>query len=629
MLQLLGILLLMGILIIALFGLIESYWWIGALFALLMFKFAFNKYEDSKLTNEQWHAKYPDMAERVNHKSSMILYTVFGIIFCFASYLPFYYQEQAEKRDIERVSQLSDEERKIFDEHFQAHMKENNSDEVSARKQALKDVKEVMFAKAEAERKAHEEEENNRKNIELVNQLNDSDRDYFNEKFQGYISNDIDENSARKKALADVDSMLKVKAEAERKAAEEEQARLVAEQKAREEEQRKADEMERKSPEKSEPVTIAQGRLNIEQLESVNANVLADQVIEYINANPDKKGRLISYIFNLKILSNKYDSEIKRLGHSDGEALANSIPLIGGLIVDKSWDSLTNAYKKAIVNEINNDGVMRNILDARHANNILRDVAYNELSKRYLINPDDIENYNALIKIAAIKYHSVEAYAEDHKGRFSLDPGVFDVIDMVSYAVFSAKENQDKYKSAQQALARICAELSIDSNKCRTKEEMEKYFASLIPRHMFPYELEETYLPADKTSVFTENSVSPEERRRVYEMLRGTWRSLITEKTAVIETFPENDNSARTPRVNYIDVLDKKESYARFNYFFPSGNRVNVFITPAFYVKDGRKTKVLVMYSNYELIKGGESSVYKNGRVENIISAEDVFIREP
>lgn len=98
MLQLLGILLLTGILIIALFGLIESYWWIGALFALLMFKFAFNKYEDSKLTDEQWHTKYPNMAERVNPKSSMILYTVLGIIFCFASYLPFYYQAQAEKK---------------------------------------------------------------------------------------------------------------------------------------------------------------------------------------------------------------------------------------------------------------------------------------------------------------------------------------------------------------------------------------------------------------------------------------------------------------------------------------------------------------------------------------------------
>ena len=156
MLQLLGILLLTGILIIALFGLIESYWWIGALFALLMFKFTFNQYKDGKLTDEQWHAKYPDRTERGNYKISMFLYAIFGMIFCFASYSPFYYQAQAEKRDIDRVNQLSDEERKIFDEHFQAHMEENNSDEVSARKQALKDVKEVMLVKAEAERKARE-----------------------------------------------------------------------------------------------------------------------------------------------------------------------------------------------------------------------------------------------------------------------------------------------------------------------------------------------------------------------------------------------------------------------------------------------------------------------------------------
>ena len=635
MLQLFGILLMASIVIAVVLGLAVSHWWIGGLFALFMFSNAFDRYKESKLTDEQWHAKYPDKTERNDSKGSIILFSVVGLIFCVAAYFPIYQQAEAEKRDIERVSQLSAEERKIFDEHFQEHMQEKNSDEVSARKQALEDVDKILLSKAEAERKAREAEEENRKNIELVNQLSDVNRNYFDEKFQEYINNSMGENSARKKVLTDVDAMLKAQAEEERKAAEEEQARLIAEQKAREEEQarlaaeqKSREETERKALEQSQPVTVAQGFISIESLESVNENVLADQVIEYINANPDKKGRLISYIFNLELLSNRYNAEIERISHSDGEAIANSIPLIDGLIVDKSWNSITEGYKRAIVNEINNDSVMRSILDARYASHTLRDAAYNVLSNMYLINTNDIDNCNALIKIAAIKHHAVEAYVEDHKGRLSLDPGVFDVIDIVFYAVFSAKENRGKYNSAQQALNRISAALSLDTNKCRTKEEMEKYFASLIPRYMFPYELEEIYSPADKNAVFTDNNAKADDRKRVYEMLRGTWHSLITDKTAVIETFPENDYSAKAPRVNFIDVLDKKEPYARFNYIFPSGNRVNCFITPALYVKDGRKTKVLVMYSNYELIKGGESSIYKNGRVENVLSAEDVFIRE-
>ena len=480
--------------------------------------------------------------------------------------------------------------------------------ELIAQEQAQKAAEK---AQAEAERKAREEAEKIQKNIERANQLSGYEQEIFYSKFQEYITSGLDENSAREKALAEVDAMLAAQAEAERKAREE---------------------AESKAAESEKPATVAQKRINIESLKSVNANVLAEQVIEYINANPDKKGRLINYVLNLKLLTAKRDSKIKDR-NTEGEIILNNIPLIGGLIVDKSWDDFISSYKRAIVNEITNDTVMKNILDRYHENRpgkgfiTITDTAYETLSNMYLIDPNDIENYNALIKIAAIKYHAVEAYVEDNKVRLSLDPGIFDVIDVVSYAAFSAKDNREKYKSSQQAFDRICSALSIDLKNCRTKEDIAEYLSSLIPRYMFPYELEETYLPADKSVVFTENSAKDGERRRVYEMLRGTWKSLITDRTAVIETFPENDNSPRTPRVNYIDVLDKKEAYARFNYFFPSGNRVDVFITPALYVKDGHKTKVLVMYSNYKLIKGGESTVYKNGRVENISSAEDVFIK--
>ncbi len=117
--------------------------------------------------------------------------------------------------------------------------------ELIAQEQAQKEKDAAEKAQAEAERKAREEAEKIQKNIERANQLNGYEKELFYSKFQEYITSGLDENSAREKALAEVDAMLAAQAEAERKAAEEEQARLVAEQKAREEEQRRLAEAEK------------------------------------------------------------------------------------------------------------------------------------------------------------------------------------------------------------------------------------------------------------------------------------------------------------------------------------------------------------------------------------------------
>ncbi len=154
-LMIIGIILLFALLIGSLF---EMYWWVTGLLALLMFDTAFNKYRDNKITDEQWRLKHSDKTERKISFVSTALFSLVGIIFCLISYSSFNLQTEKAHRDIERVSQLNEKERKIFDERFQEYMKKESPDETSSRRKALEDVDKILRAEAEAERKAAEEQ---------------------------------------------------------------------------------------------------------------------------------------------------------------------------------------------------------------------------------------------------------------------------------------------------------------------------------------------------------------------------------------------------------------------------------------------------------------------------------------
>lgn len=282
--------------------------------------------------------------------------------------------------------------------------------------------------------------------------------------------------------------------------------------------------------------------------------------------------------------------------------------------MDGSYEDFSNSYKNAIVRAIDEDATMKKFLDNYYKNGRLTDFAYNILLEKLLPNPNDVENYNALIKIAAIKYHAVEAYIDDNKMRFNiLSPGILDAIDAVSYAAFSSEENLNKYKTANEAFKRISTALDVDSvpigGNYLVETTINEYYASLIPKHIFAFEIEEIYVPADKNAVFLENSAKGENRKRIYQMMSGEWTSLITGKIHNIPNFSENDNSPKTPRINYVDALDKTEPLARFNLISGNGQNVKIFITPAIYNHDGQSQKVLVLYFQYKLLKGNESTI--------------------
>ena len=369
--------------------------------------------------------------------------------------------------------------------------------------------------------------------------------------------------------------------------------------------------------------SITQKRVTIESLRNVDDSILANQVIEFINNNPDKEDKIIGNAMKLKSVIIKYDSKTK---DTETEAYsAAQVPIVGGFLKDNAYDKFADKYKKEILATVNNNSVMKDVLENYHNSKVLTDYAYEILKNKYLT--EDIETNNATMKIVAITYHAIEAYIENEKETPSIgfDPGVFDVIDIISYN-FSSHENAEKYKSARKALQSIYETLPIDLNHYITKDEIKNYYSSLVPKYMFPYEFEEVYLPASDDEVFTRNSVSSEERKRIYSMLNGQWTSLITGQSGEIVTFPENDKILKLPQVNFVDVLAKNEQFARFDYINEDGSKDNCFIIPAIY---RNKTKVLVMYIDHSYLHFDDSvEMYKNLRFNNIKSARDVWIKK-
>ena len=576
----------------------ELFYAIGGILGLAAIFFIFNvvfEYTENKLSDEEWMAKYPDEERRPSRAKQ---YAILALIFGGLSYLAIDYQTSTW-----------------------------HNPELIAQEEAAKKAEEERLA---AERQAQYAAERNEKNLQRISEFDAEEKNLFDTKFQEYQNAGNSEIDARTKAVDDVNKFASDKA-TEKLRAELAEKNARAEAEKAEQERIAAEKKliaEKKSAAESTPETVASGRINIDSLANVNSNVLANQVIEYINANPDKIFTLKNYLVRLNTVTNKRESDFENRS-KDGEAMALNIPIIGGIILDDSYEKFVDSYKNAIVRAIDDNSALEKSFDYYHNNGQISDVAYNELCKKYLVDKNDVENYNALVKIAAIKYHAVEAYVEGHKTRVNfLSPDIFDIIDAASYAAFSSKDDREKYQSSKNAVNKICAELDMDLKNYSTKEKISEYYNSLIPKYIFAFELEEIYVPANKNSVYLENSAKGEQRKRIYNLMAGEWTSLVTGKIHNITDLSANDNSPRTPRINYVETLDKNEPLARFNFLTGNGSNVKIFITPANYIKNGQKSKVLVLYFEYELIGGNETTIYKNGRVTNIRRAEDVYIKK-
>lgn len=370
----------------------------------------------------------------------------------------------------------------------------------------------------------------------------------------------------------------------------------------------------------------------VDALKDISNDELFNQISAYIGAHPEKRQLLINYAFNIKTIQFKRGE--KASIDDRAESAINTIPILGGMITDAMYEGMVKNYKNALLKLIGDSTIPKNIADKKHAERILTDHAYNIYLDMYCP-AMDAESYDIMAKIATISYRQFEAATEDNKLRMSLDYDVFDWLDVLTYSVFSEKDNLDKYRSSKETMKNIYELLDVDMGKYRSKDAIISYYEGQVPNHMFPFDIEETYFPDSKDELFMENSAKKDDRMRLYSLLNGQWRSLITGKEVELYLPPELDGKIyKYPKINYINLISKTEPFAYFNYDDATNKLQKAFITPARYYEDGEFNDVLLLYLNHKILTVYDNSNYSslkfanNFRVNNVQSAEDVLVKE-
>ena len=248
---------------------------LGVLFCLFA---AYGSYKGSKLSDEEWNAKYPNQERRPDTSKH---YIVAALIFGTLSYFAIDYQTST------------------------WHNPELIAQEEAAKKAI--DAKKAE-ARAEKERLADEQrkkaiEELDKKFSERIANFNDEEKLLFSVKISENVLDGMDYNSAYEKAFNEVDEIKKIQAEkmakAEKLAAEKaEQERRAVEEKARAEAERLAAEQKAIEEEKNKP------RLR-------SAKIIADSIVNhakskfgidsYAIADSDKLFHYSAYLMMMKL----------------------------------------------------------------------------------------------------------------------------------------------------------------------------------------------------------------------------------------------------------------------------------------------------------------------------------------
>lgn len=381
-------------------------------------------------------------------------------------------------------------------------------------------------------------------------------------------------------------------------------------------------------------------RANIEDFEDVSEDELAQVVVDYVNANPDKREALIDYVLNLQFI--RLVQEHKILGNKarEGQLYLNSIPLVGGILNDKLDDNFKEEYKKLLIYATTDDTLFMNAAE-RYLEN-LTEHDYKIFVERNSPNEPETELYNAMIRIATIRYRELEALIEENKVRLSLNLSPLDFIDMFSYEFFSQEGNRVIIEHSEQAFEKIYTALWIDSEKMKINGEnfLKDYYAAIakekVPQQLFPYNLKSSWRPEpdEKIGTMKSNKSVKKARKRIYDMLKGEWTNLNDRTTCTINLSYENDDKPQEPPFEYprmgsIVFIDEEQPFVSFYYKFNQEPSVNFFITPATYIDDeGNHENVLVLYEGYELVNNDHKNTLENHRVENIKKAKRVLVKK-
>ena len=393
-----------------------------------------------------------------------------------------------------------------------------------------------------------------------------------------------------------------------------------------------------------------ENRLSIDELKNISTEELNRQILDFINQHPDRRDKLIDYIFNVQLVNNHFIKENTASNISSDSRLTNSIPLIGGMLTDKTYEDLVQKYSDNLVAAVTDYSLIKKTTRACVDNGIVTERVHDMYLAGEIGDENDVEIYNTKLKIAELNRRFFESFVEIHKSDESIQDLLSPLtpIDFVVGAfslILFENDNDQTMKSASDSLHNTCENLWIDMQRYKDEESIAEYYFARIPKYLFAYDIEETYFPRDLNEVYVSihsGTIPNDALKKLYSIFSGKWKSLKTGEIIEIADNYINESKVMTyPKFNMVHMMSKTAPYAECDYrgagIGRAGNIAEIFLTPVRLPdENGIKKDVLLMYANYKMVemKGLRDDRWRddweyvqNYRVFNIQTADDIFVK--
>ena len=133
------------------------------------------------------------------------------------------------------------------------------------------------------------------------------------------------------------------------------------------------------SSEENEKVIDQKSRITLDSLENVSTNELSQQILDFINEHPDKREKLIDYVFNVKLLNNQ------------------------------TKDRSEEKYKQSLIDAVTDYSMIFETAEEFSNSGIVTKKVADRWQSESIPAEDDFELYNAKLKIAELNRRFFEA----------------------------------------------------------------------------------------------------------------------------------------------------------------------------------------------------------------------------
>lgn len=368
-------------------------------------------------------------------------------------------------------------------------------------------------------------------------------------------------------------------------------------------------------------------KITIDSLSNVSDEQLIQDVNKYLDEHQDvvAKERILMYANQVENIYKNTNIRYKK----DVGLVINEIPVAGGLILDYGDKNVLSVFTEKMEKTVVLD---YDILDKLHYNVAGTEKERNDTIKKfkekfkatYAAEPE-IEVYNILMMIGALKCRQVETILVDTEIHYTFNPNFIDIIDFYTYELFTAPENRERMEKLKKGIEEIYSKLPYDPNK-----DIKPFIEEKVPPYLYPYNLKQRYITEESENLIRNNGANKDVRIKLYNTVNGEWYSLRNEKITNIQFDPEYDEQIYVyPKINYISCIDKKEYCATFNYRDYNDENHNAFIIPVIYYDDNtqKEEEVLIMYLDYNLHDDLDSKYLKHLDLTQMLKAEDILIK--